>query len=128
MISYGLYGSNPKYIVGAIRNTELAAAYFPGWTVRFYVGSDVPPATVKQLEALGAELIHMKKTKDKIAGMFWRFMVADDPSVDRYIVRDSDSRLNPRDRLAVEEWITSGKGVHTVRDHPNHKRFMNGGM
>ena len=32
------------------------------------------------------------------SGMFWRFMVADDAKVDRYIVRDVDSRLNARDR------------------------------
>ncbi len=39
-----------------------------------------------------------------IAGMFWRFLVADDPQVDRFIVRDSDSRLNARDAYAVAEW------------------------
>jgi len=34
--------------------------------------------------------------------------------VDRFIVRDSDSRLNPRDALAVAEWIGSGANLHTV--------------
>ncbi|CAM9970164.1 unnamed protein product, partial [Discosporangium mesarthrocarpum] len=29
-------------------------------------------------------------------GMFWRFLPADDPTVDRFIVRDVDSRLNAR--------------------------------
>ena len=60
--------------------------------------------------------------------MFWRFLVADDPTVDRYIIRDSDSRLNARDRFAVEEWIDSGKCIHNCRDHVNHVRTMNGGM
>ena len=60
--------------------------------------------------------------------MFWRFLVAGDPAVDRFIVRDSDSRLNPRERLAVEEWIASGKAIHSIRDHPNHDRPLNGGM
>lgn len=46
----------------------------------------------------------------------------------RYIVRDSDSRLNVRERFAVEDWIRSGKGVHSIRDHPNHERPLNGGM
>jgi hypothetical protein len=32
------------------------------------------------------------------SGMFWRFMVGADATVDRYIVRDVDSRLNARDR------------------------------
>jgi hypothetical protein len=36
--------------------------------------------------------------------------------------------LNPRERFAVEEWIDSGKAVHTIRDHPNHDRPINGGM
>lgn len=31
--------------------------------------------------------------------MFWRFLVASDPSVDRYVIRDVDSRLNARDRF-----------------------------
>eukprot|EP00967_Tisochrysis_lutea_P030428 scaffold35722_cov32-Tisochrysis_lutea.AAC.3 len=43
-------------------------------------------------------------------------------------VRDSDSRLNPRERLAVEEWISSGFKIHSLRDHPNHDRPLNGGM
>lgn len=46
----------------------------------------------------------------------------------RYIVRDSDSRLNARDRFAVEEWIRSNKSVHSVRDHVNHCRPLNGGL
>lgn len=33
-----------------------------------------------------------------------------------------------RCRFAVEEWIQSGLGVHTIRDHPNHDRPLNGGL
>ena len=63
-------------------------------------------------------------------GMFWRFLVASDGTVDRYIVRDVDSRLNARDRFAVEKWLTSKdhKGIHIMRDHVNHCIPMNGGM
>jgi hypothetical protein len=45
--------------------------------------------------------------KGGIAGMFWRFLVAEDDAVDRYIVRDSDSRLNAREAAAVAEWMAS---------------------
>lgn len=48
--------------------------------------------------------------------------------MDRYIIRDADSRLNARDRFAVEEWIESGKCIHSIRDHVNHIRPINGGM
>ncbi len=30
VISFGLYGNDPKYTQGAVRNAELAPVYFPG--------------------------------------------------------------------------------------------------
>ena len=128
VISYGLYGTKDKYTVGAIRNVEMAKLYFPGWTVRFYVTSDVPKHILEKLRSLGAELMEIPSGKGYISGMFWRFLVAADTTVDRYIVRDVDSRPNARDRLAVEEWINSGQRVHILRDHVNHCIPMNGGM
>lgn len=128
VVSYGLYGSNPKYTTGAIRNSELVHKYFPGWVCRFYCDKTVPDGVVATLRKNGAEVVFIENIKGGIAGMFWRFLVADDPTVDRWIVRDSDSRLNPRERFAVEEWIQSGKVMHTIRDHPNHERPMNGGL
>lgn len=128
VISYGLYGSNPKYTQGAIRNVELAKVYFPGWVCRFYVAQDVPEDVKTALVGLGAELQDIPLGKGYASGMFWRFLVASDPTVDRFIIRDADSRLNSRERLAVEEWIDSQFPVHVMRDHVNHCLPMNGGM
>ena len=41
VISYGLYGSKPKYLIGAIRNAQLVKVFYPGWTARFYHSSEV---------------------------------------------------------------------------------------
>ena len=98
VISFGLYGAVEKYTLGAIRNAELAPIYFPGWVCRFYVTSDVPEDIIITLKQLGAEIEVIPKGMGYSSGMFWRFMVASDSTVDRYIVRDSDSRLNSRDR------------------------------
>lgn len=98
VISFGLYGSKPKYTIGAIRNVELQKIYFPGWICRFYVTSDVPKEILDQLIGLGAEIKEIPSGMGYTSGMFWRFLVASDPTVDRYIIRDSDSRLNARDR------------------------------
>ena len=78
--------------------------------MRVYLDSTVPQPVVAQLERLGVQMVRMddKSMAGGIGGMFWRFLVAADPGVDRYIIRDSDSRLNTRERLAVEEWISSG--------------------
>jgi hypothetical protein len=59
VISFGLYGKNPKYTHGAIRNAELASVYFPGWICRFYVTSDVPSDIVSRLKELNAEIEHI---------------------------------------------------------------------
>lgn len=98
VIAFGLYGSRDKYNIGAIHNAELVNTYFPGWICRFYVTSDVPNATITSLKLLGSEIEEIPSGMGYTSGMFWRFMVADDPTVDRYIIRDSDSRLNARDR------------------------------
>lgn len=60
--------------------------------------------------------------------MFWRFLPSDDKKVQRFISRDCDSRLNARDRFAVEEWIGSVRACHCLRDHPNHFLPIQGGM
>jgi len=130
VISYGLYGASPRYTIGVVRNAELARLVYPGWRVRVYLDHTVPAPVVSELERLGAELVRANEQSmgGGIGGMFWRFLVAADTSVDRFIVRDCDSRLNARERLAVEEWISSGAMVHSLRDHPNHDRPLNGGM
>ena len=60
--------------------------------------------------------------------IYRRFMVADDPLVDRFMIRDIDSRLGPRDAAAVQEWIASRYSVHSMRDHPMHGTEMMGGI
>ena len=72
--------------------------YYPGWKCRFYVTADVIQPVRAELVAQGAELREIPTGEGYASGMFWRFMIAVDPEVDRYIIRDVDSRLNSRDR------------------------------
>ncbi len=97
-ISFGLYGNKPKYLNGALRNIELAKTYYPGWVCRFYVTNDVSNENINQLKSSGAEVKQIPDGMGYSSGMFWRFMIANDPTVDRYIIRDVDSRLNARER------------------------------
>ena len=36
LITFSLWGQDPKYLVGAIRNAELASEIYPDWICRFY--------------------------------------------------------------------------------------------
>ena len=58
----------------------------------------------------------------------WRFLVADDQTVDRFICRDTDSRLNIQEAVAVDDWVKSGQPFHVMRDHIYHMEVMLAGL
>lgn len=126
-IAFSLWGTQACYVAGALENARMARQVYPGWTSRFYVDDTVPATTIDQLRYLKAEVIEMP-TSEGASGTFWRFLVADDPGYERWIVRDVDSRLGYRDRRAVDEWIESGQPFHIMRDHPWQSRCIPGGM
>jgi hypothetical protein len=128
LISFCLWGDNPVYNIGAIRNAELAKEIYPDWVCRYYVGKSTPTNTIEKLKTFdNVEIVEMDEEGDW-TGMFWRFYPASEESVDVVIVRDCDSRLNKREKDAVDEWLRSDKGFHIMRDHPAHGTEILGGM
>ena len=128
VISFSLYGSNPKYTFGALRNVELAKIFYKSWIVRIYYDHSVPKEIIKKLEFYPkVELIDVSNENIQ-GGMFWRFLVLNDKTVNRYMIRDIDSRLGDREANAVKEWLKSNKAAHVLRDHPNHGYSMSGGL
>jgi len=130
VITYSLYGDAPKYVKGAVRNAELINSTFPGWKARYYIDlASVPSDIVASLRSLGAELVPIDMAKHGNQSMFWRFWAAADPTIERFISRDVDSRLMARDYTAVNQWVQSGLPFHVVRDHPSHSLYpMSGGL
>jgi protein O-GlcNAc transferase len=128
VISFSLWGTDPIYTVGAVNNAKLAQKIYPDWECWFYVGKSCPPEITQQLkEQPNTKVIEMKE-EGSWNGMFWRFSPASDPKVDVIISRDTDCRLDEREKFAVEEWLASGKSFHIMRDHPFHKTEILGGM
>lgn len=128
IIAFSLWGNNPKYTIGAIKNAQLALEIYPDWTCRFYTGSSVPLDIIEKLKMYtNTEVIEMG-TEGSWVSMFWRFFPASEEDVDIMISRDADSRLSLREKAAVDEWIFSEKGFHIMRDHPWHGVPILGGM
>lgn len=126
VLSFSLYGDNPKYTRGMIRNAELAKVIYPGWEVRVWVDRQtVPESVTKQLTELGC-VINSPETDMPCPPMMKRFLVADDPTVERFCVRDADSRLSQREKAAVNEWISSDTILHVMRDHWAHQTIPGG--
>ena len=119
VISYSLWGTLPKYLKGAIENVRLAKDIYPDWKCRFYVDKTVPMEFCKEMhKRYDSDFYLIDNPFGSWHGLFWRFYVSDDPTVDRYIIRDCDSRLSRREAYAVDEWIKSGKPFHCMKDHP----------
>ena len=125
IISFSLWGNNPKYTIGAIKNAELSKIIYPDWICRFYCGKSVPLDIIEKLKSYdNVEVIEMDEYGDW-NGMFWRFYACEDADV--MISRDTDSRLSFREKSAVDEWMNSDKDFHIMRDHPYHNALILGG-
>ena len=126
VVSFSLWGDQRQYCEGALINARQVRESLPGWTARFYVDDSVPSSVIEQLRSLGAEV--RTERMDDVPRLVRRFLVHDDPAVRRYLIRDTDSRIGPREIAAVNAWIASGTRFHAMRDHPFHTELMMGGM
>lgn len=125
LVCFSLYGTAKKYLDGAVENARLMPSIYPGWVMRVYAADDVP---TNRLELLGCEIVRMGKSHDH-SGMLWRFLPIWEKGVDYVLFRDADSRLNVREKAAVEAWIASGKTAHCMHDHLHHRSHpLLGGM
>lgn len=122
-VSFGLFGNDPKYCQGAIRNAELIGQFYPGWQMVVYAEENVPENITLRLTELGVRLIGTS-----LSAMISRFLIADEVEYERFVVRDADSRFTEREVAAVKAWIESGLGFHVMRDHPGHGNAMLAGM
>jgi GT2 family glycosyltransferase len=131
VISFCLWGDKPIYNIGLIENAKLAQVYYPDWECWAYIHEKTVPKETIQILKKYPNVKIIFKTEERIRPrryMLWRFEPADYPIVTHFISRDTDSRISPREVLAVQEWIESGKTLHIMRDHPQHYPKILGGM
>lgn len=126
-VAFSLYGTDDKYTVGALANASDAANFYPGWKVIFYCGQDVDPETIHMLQSYGAET-QVVPGPTGFASAAWRFQASFISDAEIVIFRDTDSRFSFREVNAVSDWLASGKAVHVMRDHPNHRWEIQAGM
>jgi len=128
VISFSLWGGSKLYNYGALENALFSPEVYPGWECRFYVGRGVIPEVRERLVSMSHVSIVDIDEENKFSNCLWRFRPAFETD-DTVIVRDCDSRLNVRERLAVDEWLSSDRDFHIMRDHPGgHWGKVLGGM
>lgn len=128
VIAFSLWGNAARYLRGAVDNVLAARTLYPGWALRFYVDDSVPEALLSELRAQGAQVAVEAPGQSERMKLGWRFAVANDPTVGRFLVRDADSVVNAREAAAVAAWIGSGRWFHVMRDYWTHTDLMLAGM
>ena len=143
VLSFSVYGLSRRYLDGLIRIALNAPTIYPGWQVRVYHPPDLHQDFKVKLDAIGDHVKLVDVSNDTpqwvyssaagnastttsttegggIDPTMWRFLVASDPTVSVYAIRDCDSVLSLREKAAVDEWLVSGKKFHIMHDHPLH--------
>ena len=61
LITFSLYGQQPKYSYGTICNVEIAKTIYPDWICRIYYGNSVSNEIIDKLKKLSAGYFPTKK-------------------------------------------------------------------
>lgn len=130
VIAYCLWGDNPRYLVPMAENVRIAPHLFPGWTIRLYHDNTVPQPFLLDLAGRGVQLQMMMLLPNVPVHrkLLWRFEVIADPTVRRFLVRDADSLLSVKERVAVDAWLQSRYWFHAMRDWYTHTDLLLAGM
>jgi hypothetical protein len=128
IIAFSLFGGDSKYCEPAVLNVQEQPRIYPHWVCRFYVDNSVPEQVIARLVKGGAQIVPVRGPALQWPGAMWRFLALDDPLAHRILFRDADSVISRREAGAVEQWLTSGKRFHMMRDAGSHTELIMAGL
>jgi hypothetical protein len=130
VIAYSLWGNEPRYLVPLLENVRILPHLFPAWTIRVYYDASVDHEYVTDLGRRGVQSRQMILPPGQPAHrrLLWRFEAIRDPAVKRFLIRDADSLLCIKERVAVDAWLASDRWFHAMRDWYTHTDLLLAGM
>ena len=130
VVSFSLWGNESRYTIGSLKNADLAKEFYPDFECWFYIHKpSVPQNIIDELAKRDNVKIFFKDGDiNTTKPMMWRFEPITNPEVEVMLSRDTDTRILPREKLAVDEWLQSDKLLHSMRDHPHHNFKIQAGM
>lgn len=128
IISFSLFGDDPKYLNGMLCNLELRPLIYPDWIVRIYCSSKLNYVFLEKF--MSYEKTEVVLIDDQFSSILppttWRFLPYDDDDVKIFISRNADSRLSFREKICVDLFEKSDYLFHSIRDNVNHTDTMGG--
>ena len=130
VIAYSLWGNEPRYLVPLLESVRILPHLFPAWSMRVYHDTTVDHNYVTDLGKRGVQTRRMILPPGQPGHrrLLWRFEAIRDPSVKRFLIRDADSLLSVKERVAVDAWLASDCYFHAMRDWYTHTDLILAGM
>ncbi|MDR0458667.1 MAG: tetratricopeptide repeat protein [Burkholderiaceae bacterium] len=128
LIAFSLFGGDSKYCETAVLNVQEQPDVYPNWICRFYIDNSVPTSVINRLQKGGAQIVPVQGAAAQWPGPMWRFLALGDPQAHRILFRDADAVISRREATAVQQWLTSGKRFHIMRDWGSHTELMLAGL
>ena len=125
VISFCLFGDNPKYTRGMVENLKIIQDLLPDFLVYIHLGSGVPPEVAAEYAAFSNARLVQSSEPDWV---LLAHRICYPVEADVLFSRDADSRINARDVWAMRAFMASDKTFHIVRDHVWHKSKIMGGL
>jgi hypothetical protein len=129
-IAFSLYGTQMRYLMGAIKNAIIAQQLFDEeYEIVFFIGESVPYWVTSTLLLFpNVRLVDMRQRREDSTARLWRFLACE-LDYDVVMFRDCDARLSPRELQAHEQWLASNLDAHIMKDHAiGHNYTINAGM
>jgi hypothetical protein len=114
-----------KYAPGSLLSTKIL---YPEWEIRLYHDGNIPHNIITLSKTLGIKLFDLG-TKDSFAKKcLWRVLPLFDLTDGVVLCRDIDSVTLPKDRFAVEQFLSLDGSCHNIVDHEQHNIELMGGL
>lgn len=136
VISYSIFGDPasfefPFYLRGVYLNARMNKLLFPDWITTVCVEANVYAKYEKYFESLAhlfGVLVYVNKKEPLCKMMLYRLLPIYESQVTHVLSRDADAITTYKEAQAVQEWLDSGLGFHSITDNPAHTLPLMGGM
>lgn len=144
VISYSIFQKCPDwefkfYLRGLYFNVRMNRLIYPGWRTFITYDYNLPKRCVDFIWAVAVKfncILVARSTDSVCEAMLWRMIPVlhsldmKDGTADatHVICRDADALTTYREAQAVQEWVDSGLGFHSISDNQAHSLPMMGGM
>lgn len=125
LISFSLWGDNDFYCKGMLENAKLRSKIYPKWKIMVFHDSSVPSSILTDLRRNEVILVEKDNNVPHFDKSLWRFEAVD-MTEGPVIFRDSDSRINSREKWAVNRWLQTDKSLHIIREEGHYKHIQAG--